>query len=66
MPKWCPECGGFSFGYDGQRDVYRCYAVGCGFVDVQGKYGEGFDEKPDNPPREKYTIFKKTEGAASL
>lgn len=64
--KWCPECGGFSFGFDPLLGLHRCYTVGCGFVDVERKYNEGLDERPDNPRREKYTIFKKTEAVTSV
>lgn len=50
MRKFCPNCGTWSFGYDPKAKVYRCYTVGCGFVDLKKKYYDGLSEKPSNPP----------------
>lgn len=49
MRKFCPSCGAWSFGNDPKGKVYRCYTVGCGFVDLERKHGEGLSEKPANP-----------------
>jgi len=43
---FCPECGGFSFGYDPSAKIYRCYDVKCPFVDKEKKYGGGLSENP--------------------
>lgn len=43
---FCPICGGFSWAYDPEAKIYRCYTIGCGFPDRKREYGEGL---PDNP-----------------
>ncbi len=43
---FCPKCGEFSFGYDPQTKHYRCYNIGCGFVDKKKEFGEGLSNNP--------------------
>lgn len=43
---FCPKCGGFSFAYDPQAKIYRCYANKCQFIDEKKEYGEGLSENP--------------------
>ncbi|MBU0706963.1 hypothetical protein KKG41_01175 [Patescibacteria group bacterium] len=45
---FCPKCGNFSYGYDPQIKIYRCYTLGCEFVDTKKEYGKGLSENPFN------------------
>lgn len=43
---FCPKCGNFTFAYDPEAEVYRCYSTKCEFIDKDEVYGRGL---PDNP-----------------
>ena len=43
---FCPKCGNFTFGYDPEARIHRCYSVKCRFVDKAKEYGEGLSQNP--------------------
>ena len=43
---FCPKCGHFSFAYDPQIKLYRCYNGRCDFVDTKKEHGEGLSSNP--------------------
>lgn len=43
---FCPICGHFSFAYDPQIKLYRCYNADHYFVDEKKEHGEGLSSNP--------------------